>query len=175
MDQVGIEKRIAEIESDIAETEKTLAVTHSSDPAFWKLDRHVAEQKKRLGPLREAAGKARDADLLNPPPRHVVKSPKAASISDVNKAIEEIDEAFLLMKEYVDKKDAEISDRLKAIETKSFPYRGVYQASEIYRRGDFVTLQGSMWHCTRDTQNKPGASDDWQLAVKAGRDGKDPK
>lgn len=63
-----------------------------------------------------------------------------------------------------------MNDRLNAIEQKGVSYRGVYQRSEDYKRGDLVTFGGSMWHATRNTTDEPGASRDWQLAVKKGRD-----
>jgi hypothetical protein len=62
-------------------------------------------------------------------------------------------------------------------------YRGVWKEGEEYTWGDFVTLGGSLWHCnyeplyaegpTPTTKAKPGTSEDWTLAVKRGRDGKD--
>ena len=53
-------------------------------------------------------------------------------------------------------------------------YKGVWKPGE-HRRGEFVTHQGSLWHCERQTQLKPGDSDDFTLAVKRGRDGRDAK
>lgn len=51
-------------------------------------------------------------------------------------------------------------------------YRGVWKEGEAYERGDMATWGGSSWHCNAATTEKPGASDDWVLAVKRGRDGK---
>jgi hypothetical protein len=51
-------------------------------------------------------------------------------------------------------------------------YRGVYRDGGAYERGDAVTWAGSTWIARRDTVAKPDASDDWQLAVKRGREGK---
>ena len=51
-------------------------------------------------------------------------------------------------------------------------YRDVYKEGEEYQRGDMVTWAGSLWHCDKPTKNKPG-TEDWTLAVKKGRDGKD--
>jgi arginine/lysine/ornithine decarboxylase len=45
----------------------------------------------------------------------------------------------------------------------------------LYHEGNLVTHDGSMWHCNRDTDSKPGTSDAWTLCVKRGRDGKDGK
>lgn len=53
-------------------------------------------------------------------------------------------------------------------------YRGVYKEGEGYVRGDMVTWGGSLWHCDAETKDKPG-TDDWTLACKKGRDGKDAK
>lgn len=63
-----------------------------------------------------------------------------------------------------------MEDRLAA---RGFPYKGTWQKSGEYSRGDFCTHDGSMWFCCADTRERPGAGDAWQLAVKAGRDGKD--
>lgn len=53
-------------------------------------------------------------------------------------------------------------------------YRGVYQDSAEYVRGDMVTWAGSCWHCDEPKGMKPGAADSgWRLAVKSGRAGRD--
>lgn len=51
--------------------------------------------------------------------------------------------------------------------------RGVYKAGETYTAGDGVTFGGSFWIAQKNTETKPEAGDDWRLAVKRGRDGKD--
>jgi hypothetical protein len=62
------------------------------------------------------------------------------------------------------------------ITTKVAAYRDVWKESEEYELGDFVTWGGSLWHCNIEkTQEKPGTSETWTLAVKRGRDGKDGK
>lgn len=53
-------------------------------------------------------------------------------------------------------------------------YRGVYKEDTEYERGDEVTWGGSQWHCDQPTKDKPG-TENWTLAVKKGRDGKDAK
>ncbi len=51
--------------------------------------------------------------------------------------------------------------------------RGVWKAGD-YSAGDAVTFRGSLWICQRKTDKSPSdAPDDWRLAVKRGRDGKD--
>lgn len=60
---------------------------------------------------------------------------------------------------------------LKRIETKGVEYKGVWQASQDYRRGDLVTFDGSVWHANATTRAKPGSgSKAWTLAVKRGAD-----
>ena len=54
-----------------------------------------------------------------------------------------------------------------------FRDRGVWQPGEQYWRNNFITYDGSVWVCLRDTGDRPGQSLDWQLAVRKGRDGKD--
>ena len=68
----------------------------------------------------------------------------------------------------------------KGARTKSFDFvlpivldRGVWSVDVKYQKADAVSQSGSLWIAKRDTQQKPGESDDWRLAVKRGRDGKD--
>jgi len=51
-------------------------------------------------------------------------------------------------------------------------YRGVWR-DRPHKAGDAVTHGGSLWIALRDTKEKPESGDDWRLAVKKGRDGKD--
>lgn len=51
-------------------------------------------------------------------------------------------------------------------------YRGVWRDG-AHKAGDAVTWGGSLWIARRDTEARPEVNDDWQLAVKRGRDGKD--
>lgn len=54
-------------------------------------------------------------------------------------------------------------------------YRGVWRAG-AYERGDAVTFGGSLFVAMQATSARPEtAGDDWRLAVKRGRDGKDAK
>lgn len=53
-------------------------------------------------------------------------------------------------------------------------YRGVYRDGQTYQRGDTATWGGSLWHCDKDTTDKPeGAEKAWTLCTKRGRDGRD--
>jgi hypothetical protein len=53
--------------------------------------------------------------------------------------------------------------------------RGVWREDVAdYLKGNSVTFGGSLWISQKDSPNgKPGLSEDWRLAVKKGRDGKD--
>lgn len=51
---------------------------------------------------------------------------------------------------------------------------GVFREGTAYEKGDCVSFGGSTWIAQKDApEGKPGTSDDWRLAVKKGRDGKD--
>lgn len=52
-------------------------------------------------------------------------------------------------------------------------YKGIFSPDNTYLAGDTVTFGGSLWVAKKDDpQGKPGQSQDWQLVVKKGRDGK---
>lgn len=52
--------------------------------------------------------------------------------------------------------------------------RGVYRKEHAYERGDGVTYGGSFWIAQKDApEGVPGGSEDWRLAVKRGRDGRE--
>lgn len=52
--------------------------------------------------------------------------------------------------------------------------RGVYQLGRVYRKGDGVSFAGSFWIAQDETTEKPGEGKGWRLAVKKGRDSKEP-
>jgi hypothetical protein len=55
-------------------------------------------------------------------------------------------------------------------------YRGIWDATAKYVRGDAVTWAGAQWVAKNDTTDKPGeGGEGWQLSVKKGRDGRDGK
>ena len=72
----------------------------------------------------------------------------------------------------------DLEERVRLIEEKGVVYRGLYNASDEYRRGDLVTFGGSIFHATRETagispvhgEGQKPADHPWQLAVKRGRD-----
>lgn len=62
----------------------------------------------------------------------------------------------------------------KSIKIHSLIDRGVYSDSGAYEKGDGVSYAGSFWIVQKDgPEGKPGSSDDFRLAVKRGRDGKE--
>jgi hypothetical protein len=82
--------------------------------------------------------------------------------------------------------DATIADRIAALESRveelerrpTLRYLGVWTVDRAYTPGDFVTYAGSLWACSVACVGvKPGkitnSPSRWQLAVKAGRDGRD--
>ena len=80
--------------------------------------------------------------------------------------------------EQIDERNFQLSftDTMGDVETSelSIPvmiYRGTYSPG-TYKNGDTVTWGGSLWHCDRETDTKPGQSEDWTLCAKKGRDGK---
>ncbi|MNO31426.1 hypothetical protein D3C76_214000 [compost metagenome] len=52
--------------------------------------------------------------------------------------------------------------------------RGVYSAEKSYEQGDATSYGGCLWIAQKDApEGVPGASADWRLSAKKGRDGKD--
>jgi hypothetical protein len=89
-----------------------------------------------------------------------------------------IDTVAIAIKGYLDRLEARINKRLDALElnqkdVRALTYKGVWQRADSYEKNNTVTADGGIWIAIRDTAEKPGASDDWQMAVRAGRDGKD--
>jgi hypothetical protein len=71
------------------------------------------------------------------------------------------------------------AERLSAIEAQAahfenFGYVGVWREGGTYQRGNFVTMDGGLWHCCRDdATTRPGTNgDDWRLCVKRARQGR---
>jgi hypothetical protein len=64
------------------------------------------------------------------------------------------------------------AERMTRIEDKAagtMRYRGVYQRSDAYSKGDAVTADGSLFCAVRDSSGtKPGTNDDFQLVAKGG-------
>jgi hypothetical protein len=69
-----------------------------------------------------------------------------------------------------------MADTLQALRVKirqleaapRFKYCGVYKSGTQYSVGNFATHAGSLWHANKATQDRPGTSSAWTLAVKSG-------
>lgn len=62
----------------------------------------------------------------------------------------------------------------KSVKIPAILDKGVYSDAVSYEKGDGVTYAGSYWIVQKDSpEGKPGSSDDFRLAVKRGRDGKE--
>jgi hypothetical protein len=59
-------------------------------------------------------------------------------------------------------------DRLHALEQRQLRFCGVHEAGRQYRANSLVVRNGGLWCALTDTAARPGASTDWQLAVKSG-------
>lgn len=74
-------------------------------------------------------------------------------------------EAHNRLLERVKRLEAELSEaRAKSLTN----YEGVWRDNNLYQRGVFVTHRGSLWHAESTTDEKPGTSPAWRLAVKSG-------
>lgn len=69
----------------------------------------------------------------------------------------------------------ELEARIRGLEARpaALSYGGTWASGQESRKGVFYTDRGAMWYCKESTRDRPGESDCFQLAVKAGRDGKD--
>jgi hypothetical protein len=47
-------------------------------------------------------------------------------------------------------------------------YRGIYDETITYDRGDACTHQGGLWLCLSATMDRPGRGVDWRLIIKSG-------
>lgn len=66
-------------------------------------------------------------------------------------------------------------DQVKSFKVPGHVYREVYSPEACYQKGDTATFAGSTFIAKKDgVLGKPEASDDWKLAVKRGRDSREP-
>jgi hypothetical protein len=70
---------------------------------------------------------------------------------------------------------ANVLDRLEKVERRpQLRYAGTWREGTGYLEGEVVTHRGGMWVCLQSTAARPGEAPlAWQLAVKAGRPGRD--
>lgn len=67
----------------------------------------------------------------------------------------------------------EANAKLAKAEASPLKYMATFTEGMDYSKGNFVTYQGSLWHCNTATRERPGTGYDWTLAVKRGSDGRD--
>jgi hypothetical protein len=77
--------------------------------------------------------------------------------------------------EQLEDQNAKLEARVAELERLSFEFAGTWQQGKAYRRGQFVSWRGGLWHCNCETTRKPGTSSDFTLCCKAGRYAKDAK
>jgi hypothetical protein len=95
-----------------------------------------------------------------------------AGMTDAERATPATRGDLLKIMEVVASANKALKRRIEKIEDKGVKYLGTWQRSADYERGDLATHKGSMWHAIASTRDEPGTSSAWQLAVKAGRDGR---
>lgn len=80
----------------------------------------------------------------------------------------------LIGAERVDKSFEQHEARLAALEDRlPLAYGGTYSDGQGCKKGLFYTHQGSVWYCKETTVGRPGASEDFVLAVKRGAMGRE--
>jgi hypothetical protein len=91
----------------------------------------------------------------------------AKSSTDLTPATLTVHTSFLgTLCGHIERLDREVAE-LKAA---PLEYCGVYEVGRTYRKNQFVTFGGGVWHCNEQTNERPTESDTWRLAVKRGRD-----
>jgi hypothetical protein len=91
------------------------------------------------------------------------------------------DQAIAAIKSYVtrelDKRVAALEARIKRLEDEDRPaalaYGGTWKSGQESKKNFFYTDRGSIWFCKESTADRPGETNAFVLAVKAGRDGRD--
>jgi hypothetical protein len=91
---------------------------------------------------------------------HVVKAaaanPEGKAGAALNEYLERLEEAL--------EQHARLIENLHASRLR---YAGTWSGSSVtYAKGDLVTHKGQLWHATRETANKPGESDSWQMMTR---------
>ncbi|KXF78545.1 hypothetical protein ATN84_01765 [Paramesorhizobium deserti] len=192
-------KRLAELDRQIKAADEAFWADHARTAAAREAGENEGEVAQRAASMRAealeeqvdilrtkranvAAGLPEDLGITPPIDLAGVVERRIAAMSAVweknfaahkasqMKALEEgLDKLGDAVKGYVDRSFAATSGALK--------YMGVHQKAMAYKQGSVVTDGGSAWCAVKDVPEgeRPGASDGWQLMVKAGRDGRDAK
>ena len=80
------------------------------------------------------------------------------------------------VRDEIEKAVRPLVQRIAELETRGVEYKGTFQRSCFYARGDLVTHSGSLWCAAAETKplEIPGVSPSWVLAVKSGQDARLP-
>jgi hypothetical protein len=120
--------------------------------------------------FRKRPGDGDDWRLIDDPTEEEFAAVKAHANPEQRELIEVLCAAIApVLKELIEplrEKIAELENRPHV------QYRGVWKEGQPYGTGSMVTHEGSVWHANRATMQRPGAGDDWTLAVRRGRDAK---
>jgi hypothetical protein len=165
-DGVHIEAPLDDLANSMARVEA--AITAPTEPIYDERGRLVGA-KKRVSdppPVREVVREARSTSSSIP-----------ANLAERLAALEaRVGPLSLLLGRSQPERLAEIERmlaRVKALEERpALAYAGTWAQGSESKAGFFYTAKGSVWYCRRDTRDRPGESDAWQLACKAGRDGR---
>jgi hypothetical protein len=78
----------------------------------------------------------------------------------------------IFIAERIEQATKPLRERIIELEKRGVDYKGVYQRAALYRRGDIVTHDGSMFVAITDIEpnEAPGNGGAWCLAVKRGQD-----
>jgi hypothetical protein len=89
---------------------------------------------------------------------------------DIAKLLDDMVEP-LIKRIALEQRKALLEARVHDLEARGeIKYCGIWQPDQQYQRGNFVTLNGGMWHAEQRTTSRPGTDSTWKLAVKsAGR------
>jgi hypothetical protein len=91
-------------------------------------------------------------------------------MSDIDTARKRLGE---VLREELARRAAQIEARLAAMEVhvRELKYVGPWTAQQrSFKRGNFASHNGSLWHCEQDgATSRPGSDSSWRLCVKSGQ------
>ncbi len=98
--------------------------------------------------------------------------PKKVSFKTLLDIIEVAQTALIKrLKPRLEALEKEVADlRVKSL---ADAFRGTWMPGTVFARGSLAVHDGSLWLAMVDSSEKPGASGDWKMVTKRGRDGKD--
>ena len=162
-----LEKRIEDAISSIPEPEKgDKGDSPSPDEVAKAMEGHFAKWQLDF---------ERKADLILE--KAIDRMPKAKDGVDGKNAVEledfsiELDNDGRTVKMLL-KRGEDIIER--CVKINAILDKGVFRDGEAYEKGDGVTFGGCFWISQKDApEGRPGNTDDWRMAVKRGRDGRE--